>query len=733
MTALPSTLVRAAGLPQTSAFHLYSRLAVLMGSMATALPLIVSAQTTTASDAASTSPTVSTLLDPITVHATSLSARIPRTSFASTKTDTLIAETPQSVSIVTREELDLRRPQSVPEALNYTPGVFTNLVGSANRYDYVALRGFVEGSTDNTVLDGLKVLSDTGTYSSMQVDPYFLERIDVFRGPSSVLFGRTAPGGVVGLTSKRPRFEPYRQMELRMGTRDRFEAGFDFSGPIGAEKSAAWRLVGIGRTMDSQVDHTRESRYAIMPSLQLDLTDRTSLLLQGYFQRDPHGGYHSGIPADASITAEHNGNRLSPSFFDGDPEFDRFYREQNMLGYQLEHAFNGIWTLRQNARYLQSNVELEQVYQTGWVNERELSRAYSGAHESLRGFTIDNVLQGKFDTGPLSHTLLIGADYQRRHVTGYWDYMSVSNLDVFNPSYGNAGFLAPISRTDIDRTLRQQGLYIQDQVAYENWRLLLSGRWDRADVTNTSYDVTSDWEGSQFSTRAGLVYLFDNGLSPFISYSESFNPNTFNDQRGNLLPPTTSKQYEVGLRYEPLNTDAMVSVSLFDLTQDDVATRVIGQAYHEPSGSIRSRGIELEAAAQFTQDFTVHASYTFTDIKYKRDTDYEGKTPYQAPRHMASLWADYQVTPGFAVNGGVRYVGTSWADKENTLKVSPFTLVDVGMRLNLGHYNPSLEGATLQVNANNLFDKEYVASCVGLLYCYYGAERSVMATLSVQW
>ncbi|NYT85885.1 TonB-dependent siderophore receptor [Pollutimonas harenae] len=701
-------------------------------ALSVALPLTAMGQDGSAEPKTNT-PTVSTLLDAITVQSSGLASNIPRTSFASTKTDTLIAETPQSVSVVTRKQLDEQQPQSVSEALNYTPGVFTNLVGATNRYDYVALRGFVEGSTDNTVLDGLKVLSDTGTYSSMQIDPFFLERIDVFRGPSSVLFGRTAPGGVVGLTSKRPLFEPHRKLEFRLGTNNRMEGGFDLTGPVNDEGTAAWRVVGMGRSLDSQLDHAKESRYAIMPSLQLNLSDKTSLLLQGYFQRDPNGGYHSGIPADASITTDHDGNKLSRHFFDGDTTYDRFKREQNMLGYLLEHAFNDRWIVRQNARYTQSNLELQQVYQTGWANQRELSRAYSGADESSRSFAIDNVLQGQFDTGALSHTLLIGADYQRRHVTGTWDYMPVSNLDVYAPVYGNATFLAPNYQTDVDRTLRQQGIYVQDQISYENWRFLLSGRWDQADVSNSSYGTTSEWDGSHFSMRAGIVYLFDNGLSPYASYSESFNPNAYSDQQGNLLPPTTSRQYEVGLRYEPANSDAMYSASLFDLTQDDVATRAIGQSYHEASGAIRSRGLELEAMTAVNKDLTLHASYTLTDIEYTRDTDYEGKTPYQAPRHMASLWAAYQVTPGLSVNGGVRYVGTSWADKENTLKVPSYTLVDLGMKMDLGHYSPTLEGATLQVNAHNVFDKEYVASCVSLLYCYYGAERSVMATLSYNW
>ncbi|WP_183012729.1 TonB-dependent siderophore receptor [Achromobacter sp. UMC46] len=665
------------------------------------------------------------------------SGLLASTSSSATKTDTPLIETPQSVSVVTREQIDEQKPRSVTEALRYTPGAFTGLVGAADRYDYVALRGFIENSTDNTIYDGLKLLSDSGTFSSIQIDPYFVERIDVFRGPSSVLFGRSAPGGLVQLTSKRPLFDPYRAVEVSYGTQGQKSVGFDVAGPVDDNGKAAYRITGLGRSTDTQFDNTREERYAIAPQVMFNFTPDTSLLLQAYLQRDPSGGFHSGVPADASITNDHAGQRISRHFVDSDPDNNEFKRNERIFSYQFDHRFNDRWTFRQNARYVSSDVALKQVYGYGWANGTELNRYYSGADESLNAFAIDNQLQGKFETGAVKHTVLLGLDYQNRHADGRWDSGTASNLDAFHPNYAN-GNVQIASRTFFDRRLEQTGFYLQDQLAYDRWRLTLSGRQDEVRTTESSrtgdYASRQSWSGSKFTKRAGLVYLFDNGVSPYVSYSESFNPNAYTDQQGNLLPPTQSKQYEAGVKFQAPGTENMVTLAAFDLTQDNVANRVLAQTYYTPAGKVRSRGIELEGKARLTDNFTMLAAYTFTAMTYRESTEgLTGNTPYQAPRHMASLWGDYQFDSGLGVGAGVRYVGTSWADSANTLKVPAYTLVDLSVRYDLARLSSSLKGMSVRVAANNLLDKTYVASCASLNYCYYGEERNVVATLKYEF
>ena len=293
-----------------------------------------------------------------------------------TKTSTALLETSQSVSVVTREQMDDQGSQTVSQAMRYTPGVLTNPYGATHRYDYVALRGFNDGSVDNIYLDGLKSMGDSGTYSTMQVDPYFLERIDILKGPSSVLYGRSSPGGLVALTSKRPLYEAYHQVQATVGTQGQRGMGFDFSGPVDDDKRIAYRLTGLADQSDTQFDHNKEKRFALAPTVSIDFTEDTSLTLQAYLQHDPDGGYHGGVPADGTIH-QRNGNRIAPHFFEGEPSIDGFQRDQQSFGYQFEHRFNDVFTARQNFRYLDSKVKLDQVYAYGWTtptsNELNLS------------------------------------------------------------------------------------------------------------------------------------------------------------------------------------------------------------------------------------------------------------------------------------------------------------------------------------------------------------------------
>ncbi|SFO93097.1 iron complex outermembrane recepter protein [Ralstonia sp. NFACC01] len=658
---------------------------------------------------------------------------VARQSAAGTKTDTPIIETPQSISVVTQQQLDDQKPRGISEALNYTSGAFTALVGASNRYDYVALRGFSDSSVDNTLLDGLRLMSDQGSYSSFQVDPYFLQRIDVLKGPGSILYGRASPGGVVALTSKKPLFQPYHEVELTVGNRNRLEGAFDISGPIDQNGVMAFRVTGLARGMDTQFDHVREQRFAIAPSLAINFTPDTHLLLQAYLQHDPEGGYHSGVPAEGSLFPR-NGRYISRYFFDGDPTVEKYRRTERMVGYQFEHAFNDQLTVRQNFRYVFGDTRLRQIYGFGWASADELTRYYSGAKEATHAYTVDNQLEGKFATGAMKHTMLFGLDYQKRHVDGFWESGSADPINAFNPVYGSPG-VTGVTASPIDRWLEQTGLYLQDQIAIDRWRFTLGVREDHAKASNLYGTGTpSEWSGSKFTKRAGVVYLFDNGIAPYFSYSDGFNPSLRADQRGNLLQPATAQQFETGVRYQPKGSSTLLAASVFNLDQENVATKPVGQIYYVPSGKIRTRGVELEARTQVTDTVSVLANYTFTNMKFIESAEgFVGNTPYQVPRHMASAWVDWRFMPGYTAGMGLRYVGTSWGDNANSFKVPPYTLVDLMLRIDLARWDPSLKGAKLQLSAKNLFNKNYVASCLSNAYCYWGDARNVMATISYQW
>lgn len=660
------------------------------------------------------------------------------TAQAATKTETPFNETPQAVSRITQEEIREQGSQSVQEATRYSAGVFTGQYGAtAGRYDAIKLRGFGSDSIDNQYLDGLKLLNDKGTYSILQIDPYFLESIEVVKGPSSVLYGRAAPGGLVALTSKQPLFTSHRQVQASVGTQGHLGAGFDVGDQLGDSGRAAYRVVGLVKDADSQWNHVENQRYAIAPSLALDLGDDTSLTLMAYLQKDPEGGYYGGLPAEGTLY-DRNDKRISHNFYDGEKDYETFDRDQAIFGYQLEHRFNDTLTARQHLRYVDSSVDYGQVYNTGVWNGNELYRSYFGAEEELGALAVDNQLIAGFNLGSAEHTVLAGLDYQQRETDAYWELGSgFAPINPFRPTYGSDGTLTPYQ--DNDRELTQTGLYLQDQVALDRWRFTLSGRYDWVEVDNKVDDFYSGTtrrqqrEEENFSGRAALLYAFDNGLSPYISYSESFSPNSNVDENGDLIASSEAEQVELGVKYQPEDTRDQYSIAAFQIDQDNTANYLQDLMAYRAVGSTRSRGIELEATKHFTDNVHVRASYTYTDVDIQKAEDgTQGQTPVATPEHMASIWGSYgfQDGPlaGLTTGLGVRYIGDSWANAANTLEVPDYTLVDASLRYDLSRLGVS--GLTAQLNANNVLDKEYVGACYSESVCYFGAERSVTATLS---
>jgi iron complex outermembrane receptor protein len=650
-----------------------------------------------------------------------------------TKLETPDIETPQAVSIVTRQQYEEQGATSVRQAVSYTPGVYSNQIGASNRFDYIVLRGFSDGSLDNVYLDGLKLMGDTNSHSSLVIDPWFLDSVEVVRGPASVLYGRSSPGGIVALNSRKPSFDPGGEVKLFAGNNNQRGAAFDVSGPVDDNDRVAVRLTGMTRYADSQFDHLKEQRYAIAPSLTWRITDQTRLELMAYLHRDPEGGSHSGLPYEGTVTP-HAGRKISNTFFEGEDDYDKYDRRENMVGYNVEHAFDSGWSVRQKLRYLHTKVNLNQVYAAGWLNDTELNRGYSGSDESLSAITLDNQIDGSVDTGIINHRLLFGVDYQRRSNNVTASYGSFPAIDAFNPVYG----ADPLSISVYSREkhkLEQTGIYLQDQMSLDRWRLTLGGRHDRVKITNVNKinDTRDTLDQDHFSSRAALMYLFDSGFAPYVSYSTAFTPTSFTDEYGKILQPMKGKQWEAGLKFQPEGSQTMYSASVYRINQKNIATKVEPTDPYRSIGEIESEGVELEAVGQLTDNLRLQAAYTYNDIRYKKSSaEEQGKRAVYAPRNQASAWLSYDVKTGLfnglTVGSGVRYVNGITSDRQNTHTLPSYTLVDLAVGYDLSQVG--LKGMSAQLNVNNLTDKRYVAACNSLSYCYFGAERSIVGSVS---
>lgn len=270
--------------------------------------------------------------------------------------------------------------------------------------------------------------------------------------------------------------------------------------------------------------------------------------------------------------------------------------------------------------------------------------------------------------------------------------------------------------------------------------MTLGGRydWAKTSANNRVLGYTNERSDGQFTWRGGLNYLFDNGVTPYFSYSESFEPTLDTSINGQTFKPSIGKQYEAGVKYVPKDRPIVLTGALYQLTKNNNLTPDPDNAqFSVQSGEIRSRGVELEAKAALNANVNLIASYTYTDAKYTKDNTYQGKPTVEVPKHMASLWADYTfhetAVSGLTLGSGVRYVGSSssFNSDNSTFKVPDYTLVDATIKYDLARFG--LPGSSVGVNINNLFDKTYVSSCYRDYACYWGAERQVVATATFRF
>lgn len=657
-----------------------------------------------------------------------------------TKTDTPIEKTPQSISVVTREEMDMKDPSTVKEALNYTPGVFATR-GSSETLDVISIRGFTAstGANTNQYLDGLKLQGDN--YSESSMDPYFLERIELMRGPTSVLYGKSNPGGIVSMVSKRPTTEPLKEVQFQMGTDNLYQTGFDFSDAIDDDGVFSYRLTGLGRSEDAQQTMVKSTRYAIAPAFSWRPDDKTDFTFLSNFQSDPDAGYYGWLPRVGTVVpytdANGNSRKLDTDFNEGEQD-NRMSRRQQQIGYSFAHAFDDTFTVRQNLRYTRLHTLYTSVYGNGFTAPTQINRAFVRSDEDLNSFTVDTQLQSAFATGAVDHTLLTGVDYLRMRNDINADYGSANPIDMVNPQYGNANVNVNFPYAVINRQ-EQTGLYAQDQAEWNHWVLTLGGRYDFAKTSTYTRSTSSlsEINDQQFTWRGGLNYVFDNGVAPYFSYSESFEPVSGSTKQGKPFDPSRGKQYEAGVKYVPKDLPVTVTAAVFQLTKDkNLTADPSDSAFSVQGGEIRSRGLELEAKAALTSNINLTAAYSYTDAEYTDDTLYEGKRPVEVPRNMASLWADYTfhetALSGLTLGAGARYVGdtssfyTTGDNVNGTFNVGSYTLVDATVKYDLARVG--MAGSSIGVKVNNLFNREYVSSCYRDYACYWGADRQVIAT-----
>ena len=665
-------------------------------------------------------------------------------SATATKTDTPIIETPQSISVVSRKDMDIRNVRDIGDAVVYSSGVLGGTVGDKSSIGGagIMIRGHgsstSSGRSNNLHTDGLR--ASANGYLGNNLDPWLFERIEVLKGPASVLSGQAHPGGIINRISKRPHDGMYNQIRFGSGNFDQASVAFD----LGAELNDAWqlRIVGLGLDGETQQIYGERERYLIAPSLRWTNGATDLILLMHYQHDDMNAGFYNHAPR-AAVFGNPNG-QLPLNFRAGDPSWDLWDTEIRSIGYLFSHQFNDALAFRQNLRYTNSRLKARRVWHNYPLDssQRILTRFNFEDRDNMDDVTVDNQLQWKFTTGSLDHTLLIGIDYRRPSGDSDNAYGQAPSLDLFAPVY-NQTFPATTIPTRLAKSrLRQTGFYIQDQIKAGNFSLLIGGRYDKAQSTyeRKVRSTTTRASDHAFTGRIGAIYNFNNGLAPYASYAESFEPVAFvRAFDGSPFEPEEGKQYEVGVKYQPAGADHLITLAAFDLTQENMLTAdPVNPRFRIQIGEVQTRGIELEGKFSFNDNFQMTGAYTYLDDKVtESNTGNKGKRRPRLPEHNASLWANYSfnrgIFSGIGIGMGVRYIGKTKAGPLNTFSVPSYTLVDLAAHYDLGKSPLKLQGWQASLNVNNLFNKYYVASCFNETFCFLGRERAFRASVGYEW
>lgn len=657
-------------------------------------------------------------------------------STSGTKTDTPILETPQSITVVGAEEMRDRKVAGFGDALNYVAGVIPVATSDDRMSDQAILRGF-RADSSSFYRDGQKFSQNL--YYDGQQEPYACERIEVLKGASSLLYGMAEPGGIVNCVTKSPTPEPIRELNLEYGSFDRKQVSGDLGGLLGKGSDWSYRLTFLARDSDSMVKHTPDDRAFFAGAVKWQPSAATSFELRADYLHS-RTSHSSSLPSQGTLLPNPNGT-ISRDYYEGWPGHDIYTSTSKSVGYRFEHAFSDRLKLRQNATFFDRTINNPALTSVGFSADQTSSTSVSGLEwtESSHSITTDTSLEASIETGPVSHKLIGGFDTMRgAWKTRRYRFSSPGVFDYFDPQYDFSvqGALRPWNFFP-DSEQQNTGLYVQDQMKIaDRWVLLLGLRHDWYSSTSNYVLTTGESikEKTEATTRrAGLVYLADYGIAPFISFSQSFVPVSGEDRTGSRFKPTEGEQYEAGIRWQPPGTSAMFSMAAYQLTKQNVTVSDPADSMFQTQlGEVRSRGIEIEARGEISHGTNVIAAYTYTDAKTTKSSpltpDALGRTG-GIPRNTFALWLDQDFgrlgLPGLHTGIGIRRMDSYPSESDNTLINRALTLVDFMASYTNGPWRFAL-------NISNLADKRY-ATCTASNQCVWGESRRAIASVGYRW
>lgn len=641
-----------------------------------------------------------------------------------------VTEVPMTVNSVTEQELVDRDPVQIEDALAYVPGIVASVWGMDDRYDQYSVRGFDLG-VYGLFRDGL--INKAQNFTGFKIDPYMIQRIDVLKGPASVLYGSNDAAGMVNMITKRPTFAPLGEARLSYGSHDTVELGVDW-GNVNADKTLSWRLTGLTRDGANAIRNSQDDRDLLALGVTWAPTDRTSITFLAHWQKD--NLMPSVMVPVAGEDYDTSGGTLPYGFLHTQSPWNKFDTEQASLGWQAEHEFSDSLKVRQNFRYARQTTDYNHLYSSGLVAGAPLpaSLNYTAftVDETARYWALDNQLEWRGRTGAAEHVLTFGIDVTKQIRDGRMGYSDPGYVVALSDLNFDQPVAEPAPYNDARTEVLEKGIYAQDHIRFENGVTVTAGlrrSWVENDTNDRLSGTDSTQKDNATTAMLGATWDLGNGVVPYASYGESFTVNIGQTFGGAQYKPTEGKQFEVGLRYQPQGKQLQLAAALYNIEKTNVLTTdPLNTGFQIQTGKVRHRGLELEARGQVTDALSLIAGYSYIDAKVlSSEAGDQGNEPSLVPKHSASIWAKYDFSgaaEGLSLGGGLRYVGRTWADNANTREVDSYVVADMALRYDWNDYAVAL-------NVTNLFDKDYFATCNVAGYgCAEGEGREATLTLS---
>jgi iron complex outermembrane receptor protein len=645
---------------------------------------------------------------------------VPEASIG-TRTDTPLRDIPASIQVVPQQIIEDQQATRLIDVLQNVPGVAQAGVSPRTFSNVFTIRGF--NASGNILINGLPDPNAQAVSFGANI-----ERVEVLKGPASVLFGQGQLGGAVNLVTKQPLSEPFYSIDASIGSYGFYRGAVDLSGPLNQERTVLYRLNASAQTTESFIDFYEQQRYLLAPVLSWQISDRTQLTLEAEYSRI-EGPFDFGIPAEGSVLPNPNGE-ISRNRFVSEPDIDNSQNRAFRVGFDLNHRFSDNWQMRSVFRTSLLRLDREIVFPESLEDDgRTLNRGFSRQDYNDNIYNLDTYFTGQLTTGSIQHELVAGINLFRQDTDNINLLGSIAPLDVFNPVYG-ASPSAVETSSDLTNRTQQLGVYVQDLVSLtDNLKILLGGRFDIAsqDFENFTDSIEDFSQEEAFSPRVGIVYQPIEPISLYASYSRSFQQATsvFSPAEAE---PERGTQYEVGVKAD-LSDRLSATLAFYDLTRSNLPTPdPDNPGFSIQVGEQRSRGIEFDVSGEILPGWNIIAGYAYTDARIIEDNDFEvGNRLNNVPEHAANLWTTYEIQSGtlqgLGFGVGVFFIGDRQGDLANTFELPGYTRTDAVIFYNRDRFRAAL-------NFRNLFNTDYFISAQSRARVFPGEPLTVVGSLA---